>query len=261
MAVSTFQVRRTADRRRVLARHARATRPTGRARSRRAQRPRRCPGVWLLFETTTSSLALAHRLSPRSIYRHRHPSSQVPCRDTRAHSFAGRHFELVRRGSRGAAAPHHRLRNLTVASEIHDEIAVSRSGNCCLLCGAGAILRYSGCYVLFLCYASVIRALFLRYSCVILALFLRYSCFLFFRYSAAILALFLWLFPRHHPPLPTSPVEVAATHAASLEHHGRHRPHAGLNPWPPELPPPAPAGNPHSGLASHPQHSNFISAQ
>ena len=48
-----------ADRRRALARHARATRSTGRARSRRAQRPRRCPGVWLLFETTTPSLALA----------------------------------------------------------------------------------------------------------------------------------------------------------------------------------------------------------
>ena len=106
--------------------------------------------------------------------RHHHPSSQVPCRDTRAHSFAGRHFELVRRGSRGAAAPHHRLRNLTVASEIHDEIAVSRSGNCRLLCGAGAILRYSGC-----CYSCAMlrySALFLRYSCVILALFLRYSC-------------------------------------------------------------------------------------
>ena len=127
--------------------------------------------------------------------RHHHPSSQVPCRDTRVHSFAGRHFELVRRGSRGAAAPHHRLRNLTVASEIHDEIAVSRSGNCRLLLWAGAILRYSGCY------SCAMLALFLRYSCVILALFLRYSrviLALFLRYSAAIMALFLWLFPRHH---------------------------------------------------------------
>ena len=104
-----------------------------------------------------------------------------------------------------SSTSHHRLRNLTVASEIHDKVAVSRSGNYRLLWGwchscviPGAML------VLCLRYSCVIHALFMRYSCVIHALFLRYSCVihaLFLRYSAAILALFLSLFPRHHPPL------------------------------------------------------------
>ena len=116
--------------------------------------------------------------------RHHHLSSQVPCRDTRARSFAGRHFELVRRGSRGAVAPHHRLRNLTVASEVHDEISVSRSGNCRLM-WAGDILRYSGCY------SCAMLSLFVRYSCVILALFVFYSC---------VIPLLFWLYSSGYSP-------------------------------------------------------------
>ena len=184
MAVSTFQVRRTVDRRRALARHACATRSSGRARSRRAQRPRRCQGVWLLFETTTSSLALARRFSRLARFdrRRHHLSSQVPCRNTRVRSFAGRHFELVRRGARGAAPR-------TTASETlpsHPKfmtklrfLAVATAASC----GAGAIPALFR--VLFLCYACVIHALFMRYSCVILALFLRYSC---------VIPLLFWLY-------------------------------------------------------------------
>ena len=104
----------------------------------------------------------------------------------------------------------------SVASEIHDGTAVSRSSHCRpplpnVLAGAVPALFL----LLFLCYACVIRALFLRYSCVIRALFLRYSCVIlalllryscvilafFLRYPAAILALFFWLSPRHRPPL------------------------------------------------------------
>ena len=127
--------------------------------------------------------------------RHHHLSSQVPCRESRARSFAGRHFELVRRGSRGAAAPHHRLRNLTAASEIRGEIAVSRSGNCRLLSWAGAILRYSGCY------SCAMLVLFLRYSCVILALFVLYSC---------VIPLLFWLYSFGYS-LGTTPLWCSST--------------------------------------------------
>ena len=101
LVVSTFQVGRSVDRLRALARHARAPRSTGRARS--VQIPAPMPGVWLLaFETTTSSLTLARRLSsPRSTRLSSCLVAQVSCRDTRVRSFfAGRHFEFVRRSSR-----------------------------------------------------------------------------------------------------------------------------------------------------------------
>ena len=89
----------------------------------RANRPRRCPecGSWRSKQPRRRSHSLAASRLAARLDRH-HASSQMPCRDTHVRSFAGRHFELVRRGSRGAAAPHHRHRNLTVASEIHGKL-------------------------------------------------------------------------------------------------------------------------------------------
>ena len=86
-----FQVRRSVGCRRALARHACATRSTGRARSHRAQRPRRCLEV--CGSCSRPPRRRSHSLAASRLARfdrHHHLSSQALCRDTRARSFAGR---------------------------------------------------------------------------------------------------------------------------------------------------------------------------
>ena len=118
----------------------------------------------------------------------------------------------------------HRHRNLTVAvaSEIHDEIVVSRSGHCRPPLPFVLFLRYSCCY------SCVVLALFMRYSCVILALFLRYSrvtravC---LRYSCVIRALSRCYYGFIVLVVPTAPAPLRRTTGVgvSAPHDDMHR--------------------------------------